>query len=187
LLVVQDLALSGDHADCDLGMDGLGSYSLPTMPGIRDTPFSASSSSFAPHTPTPNFSNVAVSKASSRAGTPKPKSASKRTLQDVLAEGSAKDSQVIERLGTQKHERVIVELDLKHRKLDHMVMKEQHQREREREQHEFRMLQMRMMMLKNQPAASGLLVSQDSDGFGSLMGELNAPTGSSSSLNSYSV
>ena len=67
---------------------------------------------------------------------------SKHTLQDAFAEGSAKENQVLEHLGTQKHECAIGELDLKRRKLKNKAMEKQHQRE----QHEFRMMQMRVMM-----------------------------------------
>jgi hypothetical protein len=45
-----------------------------------------------------------VSKTPSRASTPKSRSMLKRTLQDAFAEGSAKENQILERLGTQKHE-----------------------------------------------------------------------------------
>jgi hypothetical protein len=64
----------------------------------------------------------------------------KRTFQDVFAEGSAKENQMLERLGTQKHKRALGEQELKHHKLEHKVMEKQHQRERECEQHEFRMM-----------------------------------------------
>ena len=128
-----------------------GSHSLPTTgttwstPNISDAMFSADTS-LAPFTPTSDSSKVKFeavsSKTSSRAGTPRLKTSSKRTLQDVFAEGSVKDGQALECLGTQKHERVIGELELKRRKLENKAMVQQHQCEREREQHEFRMLQL---------------------------------------------
>jgi hypothetical protein len=55
----------------------------------------------------------AVSKTPSRASTPKSRSMLKRTLQDAFAEGSVKENQMLERLGTQKHEHAIGELELK--------------------------------------------------------------------------
>src|SRR6266849_2362066 len=70
-----------------------------------------------------------VSKTPSRASTPKSRSMLKRTLQDTFAEGSTKENQILEHLGTQKHERVIGELELKCRKMDHKAMEKQHQRE----------------------------------------------------------
>src|SRR5712691_5934530 len=76
-----------------------------------------------------------VSKTPSRAGTPKLRSMLKRTLQDVFAEGSAKENQILKCLGAQKHERVIGELELKGQKMDHKVMEKQHQCEREHELH----------------------------------------------------
>jgi hypothetical protein len=77
----------------------------------------------------------AVSKMPSQASTPgsKPGSLLKRTLQDAFAEGSARESEALERLGTQKHECAIGELALKRRKLENKAMEKQHQRERERE------------------------------------------------------
>jgi hypothetical protein len=140
-----------------------------------------------PFTPTPDI-KVAISKSSSRAGTPKPKSTAKRSLQDILAEGS-KNTETYERLGTQKHERAIVELELKRRKMDHRAMKEQHQREREREQHEYRMMQMRIMMSRNQQVASTMMQPQDPASLGNfgLMEELQTPTTSSSLHTPYSI
>jgi len=83
--------------------------------------------------------------------TQKPRATTKRTFQELFAEGSAKDNQMLERLGTQKHEWVLVELELKRRKLEHKTMEKQHQCERERdqrehehEQHEVHMLEMRL-------------------------------------------
>jgi predicted NodU family carbamoyl transferase len=124
---------------------------------------------------------------------------SKRTLQDAFAEGNAKENEILERLGTQKHERAIGELELKRRKLENKAMEKQHQREREREQHKIRMMQMRMMMSQNQHAASASMISQSQQaacvpmmmqgqGFG-LMAELNDTTVSSESpsLSSFSM
>jgi len=81
----------------------------------------------------------------------------KRTFQELFAEGSAKDNQMLEHLGTQKHERVLVELELKCRKLEHKTMEKQHQRERERDQHEREHKQHEVRMLEMQ-----LRISQDS-------------------------
>ena len=124
----------------------------------------------------------------SRASTPKLRPTSKRTLQDTFAEGSAKENQILERLGTQKHERAIGELELKRRKLDHKAMEKQHQREREREQHEFRMMQMRMIMSQNRPSAMVQSQNQSFEGLG-LMANLNDAMLPSEStlLNSFSV
>lgn len=115
----------------------------------------------------------------------------------MFTEGSAKDNQVLERLGTQKHERLISEHELKRRKLEFKAMAQQHQRDREREQHEFRMMQMRMMMSQNRPAASASMMMQPQpqpqnqpsfEGFG-LMNELNSSVLSSESpsLSPFSV
>ena len=82
---------------------------------------------------------------------------------------------MLERLGTQKHECVIGELELKRRKLDNKMIEKQHQCERECKQHEFRMMQMQMMMSQNQQAAPMVMQSQNQpsfEGFG-LMAELN--------------
>jgi hypothetical protein len=107
-----------------------------------------------------------------------------------LLNGNAKENQILERLGTQKHERHIGELELKRRKLEHKAMEKQHQREREREQHEFRMMQMRMMMSQNQQAMPRLMQPQDPllEGLG-LMAELNGATlpSESSSLTSFNI
>jgi CO dehydrogenase/acetyl-CoA synthase beta subunit len=127
----------------------------------------------------------------------------KRTLQDTFAEGSAKENQILERLGTQKHERAIGELELKRRKMEHKAMEKQHQREREREEHEFRMLRMRLMITQNQQTALGMQVpgmqvpgmqvpgmqappQSSLNGFG-LMSELTLPESSSSLSTPYSI
>src|SRR6266849_10803287 len=110
----------------------------------------------------------------------------KRTLQDAFAEGSAKENQIREHLGAQKHEHAIGELELKHRKMDHKAMEKQHQCECEHELHEFHMLQMRLMMTQNQQTVLGMQVpgmqvpgmqvppQLSLDGFG-LMSELTLP------------
>jgi hypothetical protein len=120
----------------------------------------------------------------------------KRTLQDAFAEGSAKENEILERLGTQKHERVIGELELKRQKLENKAMEKQHQREHKCEQREFHMVQMRMMMIQNQqtaPTIQALAMQpppQPSLDFG-LMSELTlppVPPESSSSLSTpYSI
>lgn len=141
---------------------------------------SASPTSFTPLTSAAGSSKIrseAVSKTPSRASTPGSKSGSllKRTLQDAFAEGSAKESQILERLGMQKHERAIGELELKRRKLENKVMEKQHQREQEREHHEYRMLQMRVLLSQNPQAVPGTMQRQNQSslgGFG-LMDELN--------------
>jgi hypothetical protein len=102
----------------------------------------------------------------SRASTPasgsKPRSSAlKRSLQDAFAEGVAKDNQLVEHIGLQKHERALRELDLKRRKLENKAKEQQHQRDREREQHEFRMMQMRMMIAQNQQAVPGGMQAQN--------------------------
>jgi hypothetical protein len=115
----------------------------------------------------------------------------KRTLQDAFAEGSAKESEAIERMGTQKHERAIGELELKRRKLENKAMEKQHQREREREQHEYRMMQMRMMISQNQQVVPGMMQRQNQSSFGGLglMDELNNSSlaSDSPSLSTFSI
>src|SRR6267154_5588582 len=112
---------------------------------------------------------------------------SKCTLQDAFAEGSAKENQVLEHLGTQKHECAIGELDLKRRKLKNKAMEKQHQHE----QHEFRMMQMRVMMSQSWQGALTMMQSQNQPSFEGLglMGELNGATLSSESLSlgSFSI
>ena len=102
----------------------------------------------------------------------------KRTIQDVFAEGTAKEDERHDRMGIQKHERAISELELKRQKLEHKAMEKRYQRECEHEQHEFRMLQMRMMMSQNRQAVPAMMQTQNQpslDGFG-LMAELNDAT-----------
>jgi hypothetical protein len=118
----------------------------------------------------------------------------KRTFQDVFAEGSVKDNQTLERLGTQRHERALGDQELKRKKLEQKTMEKQHQRERdrerdqhecereceqhqracEREQHEFRMLRMQLMILQNAHGAPTSMQPPNQpsfEGFG-LMAEL---------------
>jgi hypothetical protein len=130
--------------------------------------------------------------------TQKSRATMKRNFQDVFAEGSVKDSQLVERLGTQKHERVLGEQELKRQKLAQKVteqqhqrereceqlQREQHQREREREQHEFRMLQMQVMMSQNAQGAMQSRNQPSLEGLG-FMAELNDAVLPSNS--SYSI
>jgi hypothetical protein len=148
-----------EHRDLSL-------HSLPTMGSTPDLDVDGviGSSGSTPLTSGANSVPVkyeAFSKTPSRSGTPKSRLTLKRSLQDAFAEGTAKESQILERLGTQKHERAIGELELKRRKLENKAMEKQHQREREREQHEFRMMQMRMMITQNQQAMPRLMQPQD--------------------------
>jgi flagellar biosynthesis GTPase FlhF len=170
-------------------------YSLRTTPDGDDVIPSASSTPITPFTAlssTASSSKVkveATSKTPSRASTPKSRTLLKRTLQDAFAEGSAKENQILERLGTQKHERAIGELELKRRKLENKAMEKQHQRE----QHEFRMMQMRMMMTQNQQTAPVMTQSRPHnqalfDGFGFMPGLDGAALSSESpSLSPFSV
>jgi hypothetical protein len=118
----------------------------------------------------------AVFKMPSRASTPgsKPGSLLKRTLQDAFAEESARESEALERLGTQKHECAIGKLVLKRRKLENKAMEKQHQREH----YEFRMLQMQMMLSQNQQTVPEMMQCQNQLSFGGfgLMDELNDPS-----------
>jgi hypothetical protein len=163
-----------------LAQDESDSYNICATPD-RGLTSSTSSTSITPFMSIAGSSKLKSEvglKPSSRASTPKSRSLLKRTLQDSLAEGSARDAELLERLGTQKHERAIVELELKRRKLENRAMEKQHQREREREEHEFRMMQMRIRMAQSQPAAPGMMQPQNQlplNGFG-LMDELNDPT-----------
>ena len=84
---------------------------------------------------------------------------------------------MLERLGTQKHEWVLVELELKCRKLEHKTMEKQHQRERKRDQrerehkqHEVHMLEMWLRI--SQDSSRGVTQSRNFQEFG-LMSELN--------------
>jgi hypothetical protein len=174
-------------------------YSLQTTPDPDAVAHSASPASFTPVTSAASSSKVkseVTSKTPSRASTPRSKTVLKRTLQDAFAEGSAKETLILERLGAQKHERAIGELELKRRKLENQAMEKQHQREREREQHEYRMLQMRIMMSQGQQGAATRLPAMTQphgqplfDGYG-LMAELNAdslPSENPSHSGSYSI
>lgn len=169
-------------------------YSLRTTPDGDDATRSAAFTPVTLFTSVAGSSKVkseATSKTPSRASTPKSRTMSKRTLQDAFAEGSAKDNLVLERLGAQKHERAIGELELKRRKLEHKAMEKQHQRERECEQHEFRMMQMRMMISQNRQTAPMTIPLQNQPSFEgfSLMGELNGASlpSESPSLSPYPI
>jgi hypothetical protein len=171
-------------------VQGEGGSDMPATLDSDDVFRSASSTLATPLMSSVDSSKVkydSVSKTPSRASTPKSRSMLKRTLQDAFAEGSAKENQILERLGTQKHERAIGELELKRRKLENKAMEKQHQREREREQHEFRMLQMQLMMTQNRQQTAPTMRPQPQsslNGFG-LMAELTGsvlPSESSSSL-----
>jgi hypothetical protein len=101
-------------------------------------------------------------------------------LQDAFTEGTVRDNQTIERLGAQKHERAIGELELKRRKLENKAMDKQHQRE----QHEFRMLQMQLMMTQNQQTAPQSQPQLALDSFGLISDLLPPPPSGSSSSHS---
>src|SRR5712672_2541219 len=109
-------------------------------------------------------------------GTQKSRATTKCAFQDVFAEGSVKENEMLECLGTQKHEQALGEQELKRRKLEQKVIERQHQceHEREREQHEYRMLQMRMVMLQRSQGAPVMQNQPSFDGFG-LLAELNDP------------
>jgi len=109
------------------------SYSLHITPDGDDAIPSASSSSATPFTQfaltstgSDRVKTEATSKAPSQASTPKSRTISKRSLQEAFAEGSAKENQILERLGTQKHECAIGKLELKHCKLENKAMEKQH-------------------------------------------------------------
>jgi hypothetical protein len=158
--------------------------STPAKPNHSRHDSLTSSTTHEPFTPTAGNHKVKAEATSSRtqSGTHKSRTAAKRTLKDVFAEGSVRENLMLERLGTQKHERAIGEQELKRRKLEHKAMEKRHQREREREQHEFRMMQMRLTMSQSQRATP---MNQPSfQGMG-LMDELNdglLPSGSSYSI-----
>jgi hypothetical protein len=165
-------------------------YSLHTTPDGDDATHSAAFTPVMLFTSVAGSSKVkseATSKTPSRASTPKSRTMSKQTLQDAFAEGSAKDNLVLERLGAQKHEHAIGELELKHRKLENKAMEKQHQRE----QHEFCMMQMRMMISQNRQTAPMTMPSQNQPSFEgfSLMGELNGASlpSESPSLSPYPI
>ena len=165
-----------------------GSTSL--TPDVDDVICSAGSTSLTPFTSLAGSDKVkseATSKTPSQASTPRSRLMSKCTLQDAFAEGSAKENQVLKRLGTQKHERTIGELKLKRRKLENKAMEKQHQHE----QHEFRMMQMRVMMSQGWQGASMMMQSQNQPSFEGiwLMAELNGAVLSSElpSLSSFSI
>ena len=103
----------------------------------------------------------ATSNTSSHTSTSRSRTMTKCTLQDAFAEGSVKDSQMLEHLGTQKHECAIGELKLKHHKLENKAMERQHQCKCKRKQHKFCMMQMRMMMSQNWQAALMMMPPQN--------------------------
>src|SRR6266852_575213 len=144
------------------------------------------------------YEALSVSKMPFCASTLKSRLMLKRTLQDAFAKGSVEENQILERLGAQKHERAIGELELKRRKMDHKAMEKQHQREHKHKLHEFHMLQMQLMMTQNQQTVPGMQVPgmQVSgmqappqlllDGF-RLISELTLPESSSSLSTPYSI
>ena len=146
------------------------------MPNCDDTIGLASSTLVMPLISVAGSTKVkseAVSKTPSHSSTPGPKSGSllKHTLQDAFAEGSAKENQTLEHLGTQKHECAIGELELKHCKLENKVMEKQHQQEH----HKYCMMQMWMMMSQNNQMVLGMMQHQNQLSLGGLglMDELN--------------
>ena len=169
-------------------------YSLHTMPDTDAAIPSASILLGMPFTSTASSSKLkseSTSKVPSWASTPRLRTMLKCSLQDMFVEGSAKESQILDHLRTQKHEHVIGELELKHYKLENKAMEKQHQHE----QHEFCMVQMQMMMSQNQqsmltwPSTMVQSVNQPSFEGYRLMGKLNdssLPPGTSS-LDSYPV
>ena len=128
------------------GEGGSDMSATPNGDSVFCSPSPSSATSLTSSVDSSRVKYKAASKTPSRAGTPKPRSMLKRTLQDAFAKGSVKENEMLECLGTQKHECVIVELELKRRKLKNKVMKKQHQRECKCKQHEFHMLQMRLMV-----------------------------------------
>jgi hypothetical protein len=161
--------------------DDGGSYSLATTPDLDDAMRAAGSTSATPITSTSDSTKVkyeALSKTPSQCGTPKVRSTLKCKLPDTYNEDTAKEDEMLDRLGTQKHERAIGELELKRRKLENKAMEKQHQRDSKREQHKFRMMQIQVMLSQNQRNALAMMQSQNQsvlEGFG-LMAELNDPT-----------
>ena len=115
-----------DATDSDEGI------CLPSSTSI--TPSTSGSSSLSTRIKT-------TSKMPSQASTPRLRTMTKWSLQDAFAKGLVKDSQMLECLGTQRHEHAIGELELNHRKLKNKAIEKQHQWE----QHEFHMMQMRMI------------------------------------------
>ena len=127
------------------------------MPNCDDTISSASSTLVMLLTSVAGSNKVkseAVSKMLSHPSIPGPKPGLllKHTLQDTFAEGSAKENQTLECLGTQKHEHAIGELELKCCKLENKAMEKQHQWEH----HDYHMMQMQMMMSQNNQMALGM-------------------------------
>ena len=76
-------------------------------------------------------------------------------------------------VGIQKHERALVELELKHCKLKNWAIEKQHQHKHECEQHKTCMIQLHMMLARQSTQMMPSLPSFEGLGF---MGELNDPT-----------
>jgi hypothetical protein len=163
-----------------------------TSPGDDDVIRSASPTLVMPFLSTASSSKIktdATSKtpfwaSTPRSSTPRSRTTSKHILQDAFAEGTVKDNQTLESLGTQKHERAIGELELKHCKLKNKAMEKQHQCEWEHEQHQFCMMQMQMMMAQNWQGMPMIMQGQNRPLLG-LMAELNDATVPSETLSSY--
>ena len=99
------------------------------LPNPMPNPMSATSESLTPTTAGSGSLSIkteATSNTPSCASTPRSRTMIKHTLQDAFAKGSAKDSQMIKHLGTQKHKCAIGELELKRRKLENKAMEKQH-------------------------------------------------------------
>lgn len=159
----------------------------PSWPSL-DQGDAITSVSPSPSAPTLSHSNTPTPSEPSSAGTgmvkaeaklssstQKSRGMMKRTLQDVFAEGSAKENEMLECLRMQRHERALGEQELKRRKLDQKLLEKQHQRERERDAHEYRMMQMQMQagVMPNSRGAPAMR-NERSEGFG-LLAELNDP------------
>ena len=112
-------------------------------------------------------------RAPSQASTLKSRTTGKCSIQDVFEDEMTKDNEMSDRVEIQKHERVLVELELKHRKLENWAIEKQHQHEREREQHKICMIQLRMMLAQQSTQTMPSLLLFEGLGF---MGELNDPT-----------
>ena len=85
---------------------------------------------------------------------------------------------MIECLGAQKHERALVQMELKRRKLEQKELEERHRRKQQHEEHEYHMMQMRVMIAQRStdapPMAQPPAQSQAPfEGFG-LLNELNS-------------
>ena len=101
-----------------------------------------------------------------------------RSLKDIFAEGSVRDTELIERLGAQKHERALGQLELKRRKLEQKELEERHRCEQQHEEHEYRMMKMRVMMAQRPtdapPMAQPPAQSQAPFEWFGLLNELNS-------------